>query len=138
MSAAAALSWPQVLARRVERQGLAARRPAARRLDVASAIGGLHAQVFASAELTLWARTDGLEAGTVAADLWEARSLVKTWTLRGTLHLHPAAELGLWVGAQGDLRPRHHQSTWLRHHKLSRELAEAMLAAIPEALSGAR
>jgi hypothetical protein len=32
--------------------------------------------------------------------LWEERSLVKAWTLRGTLHLHPADELPLWFAAR--------------------------------------
>ena len=49
-----------------------------------------------SAELTLWARVDGLDPDAVATALWEDRTLVKTWAMRGTLHLLPAAELGLW------------------------------------------
>lgn len=32
--------------------------------------------------------------------LWERRELVKTWTLRGTLHLHPSDELSLWTAAR--------------------------------------
>src|SRR5207253_11207898 len=32
--------------------------------------------------------------------LWEQRALAKTWTLRGTLHLHPADELALWTAAR--------------------------------------
>ncbi len=32
--------------------------------------------------------------------LWRDRTLVKAWTLRGTLHLHPAAELPLWLAAR--------------------------------------
>ena len=32
--------------------------------------------------------------------LWDERSLVKAWTLRGTLHLHPAEELPLWFAAR--------------------------------------
>jgi hypothetical protein len=31
--------------------------------------------------------------------LWRDRTLVKAWTLRGTLHLHPADELPLWFAA---------------------------------------
>lgn len=36
----------------------------------------------------------------VRAALWEDRTLVKAWTLRGTLHLHPADELPLWFAAR--------------------------------------
>lgn len=133
---AAELTWPRVLAWRAGRQHLARRVPAAAALGVVSDIAGLHAQVMSSAELTLWARVEGLDARAVQDALWRDRTLVKTWALRGTLHLLPAAELPLWVAAQGRLRPRHHHPAWLRHHGLTRAQADAMLAAIPEALAG--
>jgi hypothetical protein len=50
------------------------------------------------------------------------------------LHLLRAEDLGLWVGAQSALKPRHHGGAWLRHHGLTREHADAMLDAIPVAL----
>ena len=99
-------------------------------------ITGLHAQLMSSAELTLWARLDGLEPGAVGRALWDDRTLVKTWAMRGTLHLLRADELPLWVAAQGALKPRHHVPSWLRHHGLTREEADAMLDAIPVALDG--
>ena len=68
--------------------------------------------------------------------LWKDRKLVRTWAQRGTLHLLRADELGLWVGAQGALKPRHHVGSWLRHWGLTREQADAMLDAIPVALDG--
>jgi len=49
--------------------------------------------VQASAQLQLAARVDGITAADVRDALWARRSLVKAWTLRGTLHLHPAGEL---------------------------------------------
>ena len=63
-------------------------------------VGGVHAQVQASAELQLAARIDGLTRQDVRDALWRDRTLVKTWTLRGTLHLHPADEVGLWFSAR--------------------------------------
>jgi hypothetical protein len=89
---------------------------------------------MASAELTLWARVDGLARSAVSDALWEERSLVKTWAMRGTLHLLPAAELPVWVAAQSMLKPRHHVGSWLRHWGLTRADADAMLDAIPAAL----
>jgi hypothetical protein len=74
-------------------------------------ICGLHAQVMSSAELTLWARVEDLEPGAVQEALWERRTLAKTWAMRGTLHLLPAEELPLWVGALGVLKPRHHAAS---------------------------
>jgi Winged helix DNA-binding domain len=132
----AAIKWSSVLAWRVRRQQLASRAPRAQALPVVERIAGLHAQLTASAELTLWARVAGLEADAVSRALWEQRSLVKTWAMRGTLHLLPAEELGLWVGAQGALKPRYELGSWLRYHGLTRSEADAMLAAIPEALDG--
>jgi Winged helix DNA-binding domain len=131
------LAWESVLAWRLERQHLARRAPRAKALDVVSDIAGLHAQVAACAELTLWARVDGLKPGDVDALLWKRRRLVKTWAMRGTLHLLAAAELPRYVGALARLRPRHHVPAWLRYHGLERDQAEAMLAAIADALRGA-
>jgi len=130
------LRWPAVLAWRLRRQHLAARAPRDAALRVVREVAGLHAQLTSSAELTLWARVEGLEPGAVERALWETRTLVKTWAMRGTLHLLAADELGLWVAAQSALRPRYEVPSWLRHHGLTREQAEAMVAAIPAALEG--
>jgi hypothetical protein len=128
------MKWSSILAWRVRRQQLVERAPRSQALSVVERIAGLHAQLTASAELTLWARVAGLERDAVSRALWEERSLVKTWAMRGTLHLMPASELGLWVAAQSALKPRYEVGSWLRHHGLSRAQAEAMLAAIPAAL----
>ena len=130
------MKWSSVLAWRVRRQQLAERASRAQALSVVERIAGLHAQLTTSAELTLWARVAGLERDAVSRALWEERSLVKTWAMRGTLHLMPASELGLWVAAQSALKPRYEVGSWLRHHGLSRAQADAMLAAIPAALDG--
>jgi hypothetical protein len=63
-------------------------------------VGGIHAQVMAAAELSLCARVDGITQQDVRTALWRDRTLVKAWTLRGTLHLHPAGELALWFAAR--------------------------------------
>jgi Winged helix DNA-binding domain len=124
------LSW------RMRRQHLATRAPRRKALDVVRDVCGLHAQLTASAELTLWARVEGLKGDVVSRWLWKDRKLVRTWSQRGTLHLLRADELGLWVGAQSALKPRHHVGSWLRHWGLTREQADAMLDAIPAALDG--
>ena len=75
------------MAWRLRRHHLHEPAPAAAMLEVAAAICGLHAQLMSSAELTLWARVAGLEPDAVQRALWNDRSLVKTWAMRGTLHL---------------------------------------------------
>ncbi len=134
--AATQLTWPGVLAWRLRRQCLDRRASRDEALGVIAKICGLHAQVMSSAELTLWARVEDLEPGMVGEALWEHRSLAKTWAMRGTLHLLPADELPTWVAAQGVLKPRHHAKSWQKYYGLTYEEAEAMLAAIPEALDG--
>ncbi|HWM12322.1 MAG TPA: winged helix DNA-binding domain-containing protein [Solirubrobacteraceae bacterium] len=130
------MKWKSVLAWRAQRQHLAERASRRSRLAVAERISGLHAQLTASAELTLWARVAGLKRDDVAQALWKDRALVRTWAMRGTLHLMPSKDLGLWVAAQGALKPRHHVGSWLRHWGLTRKEADAMLDAIPQALDG--
>ncbi|MCD0449203.1 winged helix DNA-binding domain-containing protein [Actinocorallia sp. API 0066] len=44
-------------------------------------------------------RTPGGTRGDVREGLWGERSLVKTYGVRGTVHVVAAEELGLWVGA---------------------------------------
>jgi hypothetical protein len=56
--------------------------------------------VQASAELQFAARVDGITQQDVRDALWRDRTLVKGWTLRGTLHLHPADELAVWLTAR--------------------------------------
>lgn len=67
---------------------------------MAQDVCGLHAQVQASAELQLAARVDGITQADVRDALWDRRVLAKAWTVRGTLHLHPARELPVWLAAR--------------------------------------
>ena len=69
-------------------------------VEVAHSTCGIHAQVQAAAELSLNARVDGIVQQDVRDALWRDRTLVKAWTVRGTLHLHPAAELPHWYAAR--------------------------------------
>ena len=91
---------------RTERHHLIARRKPADLFRVVSDICGLHAQLMSSAELSLWARIDGLERAALREALWEKRTLVKLWATRGTLHVLPSAELGTWISALGTLTNR--------------------------------
>ena len=98
------LTWAQAVAWRARRHHLDRRVPRGSLLAVASRLCGLHAQVLSSSELTVWARVNGLERNAVQRALWEERTLVKTWAMRGTLHLLPADELPLWRAALGTSR----------------------------------
>jgi hypothetical protein len=95
------LSWEQALAWRLRRHHLVERATPGDLLHVVSDICGLHAQLQSSAELSVWARIEGLERDVLDDALWKRRALVKLWAMRGTLHLLPTAELGVWVSALG-------------------------------------
>lgn len=133
---AAVVTPEQVRGLRAARQHLAVRAPREALLDVVRDVCGLHAQVLSSAVLQAHVRVDGLRPGEVQRLLWEDRVLVKTWAMRGTLHLLAAAELGLWCSAQRALPPRWASGAWLRAAGMTAEQAEAFYAAVPRVLDG--
>ena len=104
-------------------------------LEVAARVCGLHAQVMSSAELTLCARVDDLARDAVQHALWEGRTLVKLWAMRGTLHLLPAAELGTWLAALGTYE-HYLKPVWLRNFEITREELERLIDAVGAALDG--
>ena len=125
---------------RLARSHLARRAPAERLIEVVRDICGIHAQVMGSAELQVAARVEGVTQADVRDALWERRALAKTWTTRGTLHIHPADELSLWTAARRaveepgriDLVPAIGDA--LRAGPLTREqLADAVLERVPSA-----
>jgi len=61
---------------------------------------GVQAQVLSYAALAIWARVEGITMQDVQDALWKHRSLVKTWCMRGTLHLISASDLPLYVAAR--------------------------------------
>jgi hypothetical protein len=129
------LRWKQVIAWRLGRHHLDERAPATAMLDVVATIAGLHAQVLSSAELTLAARVDGLDPDAVRRALWEERTLVKTWAMRGTLHLLPSAEFPLWQAALSTRRG-YEAGAWRRAFGVTREELERLVDAVGEALDG--
>ena len=104
-------------------------------LQVVSELVGVHAQVASSAELTLWARVRDLEPDAVRRALWEERSLVKLWAMRGTLHLAPAGEHALWRDALSTYK-HWRKAPWERAFGLGEGEVDALVAAVGEALRG--
>jgi uncharacterized protein YcaQ len=90
---------------------------------------------MSSAELTVWARLDGLERDAVAGALWRDRTLVKTWAMRGTLHLLPASELPLWQAALSTRRG-YELGSWQRAFGITLEEIDELVAAVEQALDG--
>ena len=92
---ALALTWDQALAWRLGQQHLDS--PGSDPVRVISRIGGVQAQVASSAAQAVAIRSKRL--ADIEQLLWEKRRLVKTWAVRGTLHLLPASEIGVWIAA---------------------------------------
>jgi len=67
---------------------------------VVSDLCGVQSQVLSYAALAVWARVEGITMQDVQDALWKHRSLVKTWCMRGTLHLISASDLPLYVAAR--------------------------------------
>jgi hypothetical protein len=93
------LTRPQVNAWRLTQHGLLHRATPDQLLPVVTRLSALHAQVLSAAELQAAARVDGLAPTAIRDALWTDRTLVKTWAMRGTMHLLTAAEYPLIAAA---------------------------------------
>jgi GH24 family phage-related lysozyme (muramidase) len=133
--AADRLTWRQALSWRVRRHRLDGRASRAQAPAVTGEICGLHAQLLSSAELSLWARLKGLKPGDAERELWEERALVKTWAMRGTLHLLPAAELGTWLGALSTY-DHFRKPSWHRAFGVTATELDRVIDAVGDALAG--
>src|SRR3954470_12302985 len=67
--------------------------------DIIGAMCGAHAQIMSAAELSIGLRIVGGTRTDVRHALWREHSIVKTFGPRGTVHLLPARDLPMWVGA---------------------------------------
>jgi len=123
------LTWRQVNAWRLSQHHLDERAPHRRLLEVVARIGGLHAQLMSAAELSLWARVEDLSASDLGNALWGDRTLIKTWAMRGTLHLLPASEFPTYVGARGAYAIRRPPS-WFTYHGVTPAEQEAVMEGV--------
>jgi hypothetical protein len=128
------LSAGDVAAFRVRHHHLRQRAPRDRLPDVVRNVAGIQAQVDSAARASLWARVEGLRPGDVDRALWEERTLVKVWVMRGTVHLLPSDDLGVYLSGlrrEGLFRERQ----WMRRYGLQEEDFREMPRAAEEALA---
>jgi Winged helix DNA-binding domain len=129
------LSWEQVALFRAKRHRLLKRAPRGSILRTTKDVCGLHAQVLSSAGLSLWARVNELAPEAVPQALWGAGSLVKTWAMRGTLHLLPRTELPLYFAALSTYTHFLKQA-WVKYFGVTREDLAKIIEAVSETLPG--
>jgi Winged helix DNA-binding domain len=103
---------------------------------VAAALAGVHAQVMTSAELAIGLRLDGVTRADVRGAVWPAvpgkRTLVRTFGPRGTVHLLPACDLGLWTALLSPIASG--PPGFAPDVRLTQPQAQEVLAAIADAL----
>ncbi|WP_343951785.1 winged helix DNA-binding domain-containing protein [Nonomuraea longicatena] len=129
------LTWSQVSARRLDRQGLAGPVEGASPADAVSAMCGAHAQVLSAAELSVALRLRGADRTRVQDALRGGQSLIKTFGPRGTVHLLAARDLPVWLGALSTIPATHNRMP--DGVRLTPGQHEEVVAAIRTALTGA-
>jgi hypothetical protein len=102
--------------------------------DVVRRLGAVQAQVASSAELAIRLRRQASRPGEVARALAEGR-LIKTWAMRGALHLltpeEGSALLAIMAAGRSWERP-----AWTRYFGMTPERIERLRIAAREALDG--
>ena len=127
------LSWEQALAWRMQRQlldpigGLPV-------VGVVRRLCAVQAQVASSAELAIRVRRETSRPGEVSRALSDGR-LMKTWAMRGTLHLITPEEGGAFLSLMASGRSWERPS-WQRYFGMSPKQLDALRGAVREALEG--
>ena len=96
---------------------------------------GIQAQVLSGAAIAIWARVDGVSAHDIEDALWKQHTLVKTWAMRGTLHLLSASDLPIYIAAL-KTRLKDMEEQLVRNYKLSPGEMERVVSDIHQALDG--
>jgi len=121
-----------VLRRRFAAQGLS-HRSRSTVTDLAGRLAGLQAQDTGALRLSVRARVTGLTAERVRAECAEPGALVRTWLMRGTLHLVPAADVR-WMLDLFGARNVAANAGRRRQLGLDEQTCRKAMAALPEIL----
>ena len=132
---AAELSWAQVHAFRVERHHLTARAPKKDLARVVGDIGGVQAQLMSAAELQIAVRVN-CTVSDVRKALWADRTLVKTWLMRGTLHLARSADLPVYTAAMSTRWVSQMRPSWLKYIQVTEPEFWKIVDEVGNALDG--
>ena len=127
------VSWPQALAWRMERQFLAPL-GSGTPVDIVRRLCGVQAQVASYADLAVRLRHAQPRVDEVSDALADGR-LVKTWANRGTLHLLPADEAGLYLSLLADGRSWE-SPAWQRYFGITAAQIESLRDVVRDILDG--
>src|SRR5437870_9259565 len=130
------VSREQVTAVRLTLHRFINRAPASGLVQVAGDMGGAQAQLLSAAQISLWARTRGLHVADVEEALWRDRTLVKSWCIRGTLHLIPSRDFAVFL--RGSARRDARWIAWMTRAKIPTESVDRLVGAMRKALDRPR
>ena len=106
------ISQEQVNGFRMDRQYLTKRASRTELASVVEQVCGIQAQMPAAAQLQLWARVDELKPTDINKALWDSKSLLRIWCMRGTAHYISTREFPAYLETIIKPRiPRHKE--WL-------------------------
>ncbi|WP_433335647.1 winged helix DNA-binding domain-containing protein [Spirillospora sp. CA-294931] len=128
----ASVTWEQGLAWRMRRQFIDPVGDVSA-VEVVRRLAGVQAQVGSAAALAIALRQTSPGDGDVARALLDERTLVKTWAMRGTLHLLPADEAAAYLALCGTIRSWEKPS-WQKAFGASPDDLEAIAAVVGSAL----
>jgi hypothetical protein len=101
-------------------------------------LGGVQAQVASAAALQCQVRARGLSVEAIDRALYEQKSLIKVWGMRGTLHWIEATDFPIWAAALS-IRPRWdraRENFWNKEFGLTWAEVERSIDAVMEILDG--
>ena len=128
-----AVTWPQALAWRLRRHELDPMGDLPP-VEVVRRLGGVQAQVASSADLAIRVRSTAVGPGDVASAL-AAGDLIKTWAMRGTLHLLAPENAGTFLSLLAAARPWERPS-WQRYFRMDPATMDRFRDVVIEALDG--
>jgi len=95
------LSCDELRAARTQAQHLDTRLPSSKLVEAVRDVGGIQGQLAPAMQLALRARVRDLDLRDVEQAIADHHSLVRTWAMRGTLHLLAAEDVRWMVGVLG-------------------------------------
>src|SRR2546427_6530833 len=122
----------QVSAFRLSRHHLVKRARASALAQVAGDMAGVQAQLLSAAQVALWARPRGLSVDDVENALWRDRILVKSWCIRGALHIVPSKDFAVFV--RGGARRNARSMAWLVRARMPIDAVDRLVEAMRDGL----
>lgn len=123
-----------VLCERIARHGFTSR-PARTVAEAAALTAAIQAQDHPAARLGVRSRSTGLCDADVVAAVADTRTVVRTWLMRGTIHLVDTADLRWLTAVFGPALQRRFATRW-KQLGLTQAIFDRSIAALPEVLAG--